>query len=409
MSQNREFDVIIWGATGFTGRLVAEYILQKYGANGEIKWAMGARNATKLEKVQEELGATEVPIVIADSQKMDTLQRMVKRTKVICTTVGPYAKYGSLLVEVCVQSQTDYCDLTGEVQWMRRMIDQHHETAKNNGTRIVHTCGFDSIPSDMGVYFLQKKAKEMTGDFCQHIKLRVKAAKGGMSGGTVASLNNVLAEAEKDRSIVKVLRNPYGLNPQGLDSGDDVPDLQSVIFDKDADTWIAPFIMATINTKVVRRSHALSNFPYGKNFMYDEAMMMGKGFSGRVKGNMMLAGLGLVTAGKSGSLWKKTVNRFLPKPGEGPSKTERENGFFKMLLIGKFSDGKIMQATVTGDRDPGYGSTSKMLAESAICLALDKNKTPEVAGVLTPSIALGDELLERLEKNAGLAFTIKGD
>ncbi len=406
MSKNREFDVIIWGASGFTGRLVAEYMLQKYGANGTVKWAMGGRNTEKLEGIQKELGAEEIPVVIADSKKMDTLERMVQRTKVICTTVGPYAKYGSPLVEACVKFQTDYCDLTGEVQWMRKMIDQHHEAAQANGTRIVHTCGFDSIPSDMGVYFLQKKAKEITGKYCQQIKLRVKAMKGEMSGGTYASLSNVLAEAGKDKSIYKVLLNPYGLNPKGSQEGKDGEDLKSILFDEDVKSWIAPFIMATINTRVVRRSHALQNFPYGKDFQYEEAMMTGAGFSGRAKGTMLLMGTGIMMSAKPDSFLRNTMNRFLPKPGEGPSKEKRESGFYKMLLIGKLADGTLIQGSVTGDRDPGYGSTSKMLAESAVCLALDKHKTPKAAGMLTPSVAFGDLLLSRLEANAGLKFKI---
>ncbi len=406
MSQNREFDIIFWGASGFTGRLVAEYMLQKYGANGTVKWAMGGRNAVKLEGIQKELGAEDIPLVIADSKKMDTLERMVQRTKVICTTVGPYAQYGSPLVEACVKHQTDYCDLTGEVQWMRKMIDQHQKAAEANGTRIVHTCGFDSIPSDMGVYFLQKKSKELTGEYCQKIKLRVKAMKGEMSGGTYASLSNVLVEAEKDKSIYATLFNPYGLNPQGKQKGKDGEDLKSVEFDQDAKSWIAPFIMSTINTRVVRRSHALQDFPYGQDFQYDEAMLTGPGFSGRAKGMMLLMGTGLMMSAKPDSFLRNTMNRFLPKPGEGPSKEKRESGFYKMLLIGKLADGTLIQGSVTGDRDPGYGSTSKMLAESAVCLALDKAKTPKVAGILTPSVALGDALLERLEENAGLQFKI---
>lgn len=402
----REFDIIIWGATGFTGRLVAEYMLQKYGVDGDVKWAMGARNISKLETVQRELGAEQVPTVIADSQKEDTIENMVQRAKVICTTVGPYAQYGSSLVAACVKYQTDYCDLAGEVQWMRKMIDQYHETAQANGTRIVHTCGFDSIPSDMGVYFLQKKAKEATGNYCEHIKLRVKAMKGEMSGGTYASLNNVLAEAQEDKSIYEVLLNPYGLNPKGQQQGLDKRDLQKVVYDEDAKSWIAPFIMASINTKVVRRSHALEGFPYGKNFQYDEAMMTGDGFAGRAKGTTLLMGLGVMMAGKPGSFMRKTVDRFLPKPGEGPSKEKRESGFYKMMLLGKFADGTSFNGSVTGDRDPGYGSTSKMLAECAVCLAKDKSKTPEIGGMLTPSVAFGNVLLERLEANAGLQFKI---
>ncbi len=406
MQNNREFDIIIWGASGFTGRLVAEYMLRQYGTGDTVKWAMGGRNSEKLKGIQNDLGATGIPLVIADSNKMDTLEQMVQRTKVICTTVGPYAKYGSLLVEACVKYQTDYCDLTGEVQWIRKMIDQQHDAAQANGTRIVHTCGFDSIPSDMGVYFLQKEAKERTGQYCQHVKFRLKAAKGGISGGTYASLNNVLVEAEKDKVVYTTLSNPYGLNPVGQQTGKDRGDLKSVLFDEDAKSWITPFIMATINTRVVRRSHALQNFPYGKDFQYDEATMTGSGFSGRAKGNVMLMTTGLMMSAKSGSFLKNTMNRFLPKPGEGPSKAKRESGFYKILLIGKFADGSLIQGSVTGDRDPGYGSTSKMLAESAVCLALDKDKTPQVSGVLTPAVALGDVLLERLEKYAGLQFKI---
>jgi len=406
MKNNREFDVIIWGATGFTGRLVAEYMLNQYGIDGEVKWAMGARNAVKLEKVQNEIGADKVPVVIADSQKMETLERLVQRTKVICTTVGPYAKYGSQLVEACVKHQTDYCDLTGEVQWMRKMIDEHHEAAKVNGTRIVFTCGFDSIPSDMGVYFLQKEAKERTGQYCEQVKLRVKAMKGKMSGGTYASLSNVLKEAQQDKSLYEILIHPYSLNPKGMQKGKDKKDLQKIKYDEDANSWIAPFIMAGINTKVVRRSHALSGLPYGENFQYDEAMLTGDGFSGRMKGGAMLAGIGLVMAPKPGSFLRKTVDRFLPKPGEGPSKAEREAGFYKMMLLGKFADGTTFTGSVTGDRDPGYGSTSKMLSECAVCLAKDKEKTPSVSGMLTPSVALGDVLLQRLEENAGLTFKI---
>jgi len=406
MDNTREFDIIFWGATGFTGKLVVEYMLQKYGTNGSVKWAIGGRNAIKLEGIQKEFGAEEIPLVIADSQKMDMLERMVQRTKVVCTTVGPYAQYGSPLVEACVKYQTDYCDLTGEVQWMRKMIDQHQEAAQANGTRIVHTCGFDSIPSDMGVYFLQKKAKELKGEYCHQIKLRVKAMKGEMSGGTYASLSNVLVEAEKDKSIYKILFNPYGLNPEGQQEGKDGEDLKKVLYDKDAKSWIAPFIMSTINTRVVRRSHALKDFPYGKDFQYDEAMMTGPGFSGRTKGTMLLMGTGVMMSAKPDSFLRNTMNRFLPKPGEGPSKEKRESGFYKMLLIGKFADGTLIQGSVTGDRDPGYGSTSKMLAESAVCLALDEDKTPKMSGMLTPSVALEDALLERLEKNAGLQFKI---
>ena len=403
MSQQREFDIIIWGASGFTGRLVAEYIFKTYGLSDSLKWAMGGRNQSKLEQVRAEVADATVPLVIADSQDEDSLNTMVQRAKVICTTVGPYAKYGSKLVAACVQQQTDYCDLTGEVQWMRRMIDEHHEAAKANGTKIVHTCGFDSIPSDMGVYFIQQQAQAQSGQAAKEIKMRVGAVRGGVSGGTYASLSNVMEEAQHDKSIYETLLNPYGLNPKGEQSGPDKRDLQSIVYDETAKSWLFPFIMAGINTKVVRRSNALADYPYGKDFRYEEAMMGGDGFSGRLKAISAALPLGLMMSAKPGSLVKKVFDRLLPKPGDGPDKAAREAGFYKLKFYTTLEDGASAMGIVTGDKDPGYGSTSKMLAESAICLA--KDNLPARGGVLTPAVAMGDALLKRLEENAGLTFT----
>jgi len=400
---NKEFDIIIWGASGFTGRLVAEYLFKKYGTDDTIKWAMGGRNPTKLEQVRAEVADESIPLVIADSNDEASLNEMVQRAKVICTTVGPYAKYGSKLVAACVAHQTDYCDLTGEVQWMRRMIDQHHDTAKANGTKIVHTCGFDSIPSDMGVYFMQREAQAQTGQRAKQIKMRVGGAKGGISGGTYASLSNVMVEAQKDKSIYETLINPYGLNPKGEDNGPDQRDLQKVVYDKTANSWIFPFIMAGINTKVVRRSNALAGYPYGKDFRYDEATMGGKGILGRFKAIAATLPLGLLMSAKPGSFLKKMIDKRLPSPGEGPNKAAREAGFYNLKFFITLADDSAAVGKVTGDRDPGYGSTSKMLAESAICLA--KDDIPDVGGLLTPSVAMGDALLQRLQDNAGLTFS----
>ena len=403
---NKPFDVIIWGASGFTGRLVVEYLLKQYGLDGDLRWAIAGRNQEKLEAVLSELGEQSIPIFLADSMDLESLNFLVRQTKVICTTVGPYAKYGSNLVEACVTNGVDYCDLTGEVQWIRRMIDQHHEQAIANGVKIVHCCGFDSIPSDMGVYFLQKEAKARRGAYCEQIKLRVKAMKGGFSGGTYASLNNVLAEAEKDNSIYQILENPYSLNPKGDPRGKDQPDLNAVAFDEDFDAWISPFVMASINTKIVRRSHALAGYPYSKSFQYDEATLNGKGRKGKMNARLMSTAMRILAGSKPNSLLKKIVNRFSPKPGEGPSLEQRENGFYSLVLFGKYEDGAAIWGKVKGDRDPGYGSTSKMLGESAVCLAKDRKDLPEIAGVITPSIAMGDHLLERLQANAGLTFEV---
>lgn len=343
-----------------------------------------------------------MPIVVADSDDEATLDAMTQRTRVVCSTVGPYANYGSRLVAACVQNQTDYCDLTGEVQWMRKMIDQHHAAAQANGTKIVHACGFDSIPSDMGVYFVQKEAIARTGAPATRIQMRVRGARGGLSGGTYASLGQVMEEAREDKSVWQVL-NPYELNPAGEQAGPDEPELQSVVYDEATRGWIYPFVMAGINTNVVRRSNALAGYPYGHDFRYDEAMIGGAGFGGRVKSTLAAGGLGIVMLAKPGSLLKKGIDRMMPKPGEGPDRAKREAGYYNLRFIATLADGSTATGKVIGDMDPGYGSTSKMLGESAVCLATDE--LPEVAGVLTPAVAMGDALLERLRENAGLTFS----
>ena len=405
MEQAKEFDIILWGASGFTGRLVVEYIYEKYGVGKSLSWAMAGRSQSKLEEVREAVADSNVPILVADSRDRASLDAMVKRTKVVCTTVGPYAKYGSELVSACVAHQVHYCDLAGELQWMRRMIDKCHEAAVANGTKIVHTCGFDSIPSDMGVYYTQKMAQAETGQPAKRIDMRVRVMKGGLSGGTFASFKSTLEEVKKDKSIYKVLVNPYGLNPKGEESGADKPDLQAVKYDKRNKTWMYPFIMATINTKVVRRSNALMTYAYGKDFAYSEAMMSGDGSAGKWKAYRNALMIGLVFGAKPDSFLGKIVGKFLPKPGEGPSKEEREHGFFKFHFYTTLTDDTKAFAVVTGDKDPGYGSTSKMLAEAAICLAQDE--LPKGGGVLTPSVAMGDALLRRLEENAGLTFSFE--
>ncbi|MBT3754458.1 MAG: saccharopine dehydrogenase [Flavobacteriaceae bacterium] len=405
MNKSREFDIIIWGASGFTGRLVAGYIFSKYGTNGDLKWAMAGRNLAKLELVRSKVADKTVPLVVADSNDDESLKEMVKRAKVICTTVGPYAKYGSKLVSVCIENQTHYCDLAGEVQWIRRMIDKHHESAVANQTKIVNCCGFDSIPSDMGVYFIQKISKAKKGQIAKQIQMRVAGASGGISGGTYESLSHVNEEAHKDKNIFKVLINPYGLNPVGEQEGLDKYDLRTIVYDKASKSWIGPFVMAAINTKIVRRSNALSGYAYGKDFRYDEATLSGKGLKGRVKGFISVIPIGLMMSAKPGSLLKRIIDKILPKAGEGPNKKQRENGFYNLRFYITYEDGSKALAKVIGDMDPGYGSTSKMLSEAAICLA--KDELSYLGGVLTPSTAMGDKLLSRLEKNAGLTFSYK--
>ena len=403
MIKSREFDVIIWGASGFTGKLVVEYLYRVYSSNRDLKWAIAGRDFSKLELIRSEVADSKVPIIVADINDMASLNNMTKKTKVICTTVGPYAKFGSNLVSSCVENQTHYCDLAGEVQWIRKMIDSHHEKAKANGTKIVNSCGFDSIPSDLGVYFIQKNTMEMFKQRAKHIKMRVAGVKGGISGGTYASLSNVNKEAFKDKEIFKVVINPYGLNPLGGPKGLDKYDLRKIIYDKASKSWIGPFVMAAINTKIVRRSNALSGYLYGKDFMYDEATLSGKGLKGRIKAYMSVIPLALLMSAKPGSFLKRIIDSVLPKPGQGPDKKNREQGFYNLRFYIKLEDESNAFAKVIGDMDPGYGSTSKMIGETAVCLA--KDILPSSSGVLTPSIAMGDAILSRLQKNAGLTFS----
>ena len=399
MSNTKQLDLIIWGATGFTGQLVSEYINKKY-SNTALKWGIAGRNKEKASVIAERLNIAKDRIFIADCNDLESLIKLTSKTKVICTTVGPYAKLGTNLVEACIKTNTNYCDITGETQWIRKMIDKYHSKAKENKIKIINSCGFDSIPSDMGVFYSQKNLFEKTGKYANSINMRVAGAKGGISGGTYNSLSNVLEEARIDKEVRKTLTNPYGLNPIGRQNGPDKTDLQSVIFDKVSNSWIAPFVMAGINTKIVRRSHALIDFKYGSDFSYDEATLSGKGVLGQVKGYLSLIPIFLATR-KKGSFIKNIVDYVLPKSGEGPSEKTRISGYYNLRFYLSQQD-KIYLSKVIGDMDPGYGSTSKMLAESAVCLASDK--TPETYGILTPSVALGDPLLKRLQENAGLTF-----
>ena len=399
----KKFDIIIWGATSFTGKLVTEYIFKKYGSS-KIKWAIAGRNLKKLEKIRYQFADENIPIFIADSFDEESLSKFVKKTKVVCSTVGPYSLYGTKLVKLCVENNTNYCDITGEAHWIRSLIDCFHEEAKSKKIKIINSCGFDSIPSDMGVYFIQNEIKKFNNNYAKSIKMRVAGIRGGISGGTYSSINNLLKEAYRDKSIFKVLNNPYGLNPKDKMEGLDKKDLRKIIFDKESNSWIYPFIMAGINTKIVRRSNALSNFIYGKDFRYEEAMIAGKGISGFWKAILAVFPLAMIGLNPN-SFLKKIVDSFMPKPGEGPGIEKRKNGFYNLRFYITLNNNRTAFAKVIGDSDPGYGSTSKMLAESAICLAFDN--LSDNYGVITPSSGMGDKLLNRLKDNAGLSFELK--
>ncbi len=405
---NREFDIVVWGATGFTGCLVAEYLCKRYGVGGDLRWCIAGRNEDKLQTLRQTLGdaAASLEILVADSADAASMRDLAERTSVVLTTVGPYALYGSELVAACVEAGTHYCDLAGEVQWIRKMIDLHHERAQQTGARIVHCCGFDSVPMDIGVWFLQEQARQLHGEYCQSITMLVKATKGAASGGTIASMLNIIKESREDRATARILVHPYSLNPEGERDGPDQRDQQKVIYNEAAQCWTAPFVMAAVNTKVVRRSHALAGYPYGRDFRYSEAVATGAGMSGWLKGTGMTAGLAGLVLGGSFAATRSMLEKFvLPKPGEGPDSELRESGFFNLMQIGELPDGGLIRTRITGDQDPGYGSTSKMLSECAVCLS--KDELDSSGGILTPAAAMARPLLERLRTNAGLSFELR--
>ena len=406
---DREFDIVIQGATGFTGTLVAEFMLRKYGVGKDVRWALAGRSKEKLETVRDSLGpeAEGLELILADSFDPEALGALASRTKVVLTTVGPYALYGSDLVAACVEAGTHYCDLAGEVHWIRKMIDQHQSRAQQTGARIVHCCGFDSVPMDIGVWFLQEAAREKFGAYCRSITMLVKATKGTASGGTIASMLNLISESRKDRSVARILVDPYGLNPENERQGPDGRDQQKVIYREDANSWTAPFVMAGVNTKVVRRSHALAGYPYGREFRYQEAVMTGGGITGWLKGSIMTLGLGGLVLGASYKTTRNLLQKFvLPKPGEGPDRKLQQDGFFNLMQIGVLPDGTVLRGRITGDQDPGYGSTSKMLTECAVCLAQDDLDAG--GGVWTPAAVMAKPLCDRLQRNAGITFALTG-
>lgn len=390
MPKNAEFDVVLYGATGFTGRLVAEYLVQQY-TGSSTSWAMAGRSAEKLADVRDEIGAPkETHLIVADSADPASLAAMAERAKCVLTTVGPYTLYGSPVVEACVKAGTDYVDLCGEVLWMRDMIEKHDAAARESGARIVFSCGFDSIPFDLGVQFLQEESQKIFGTPCQRVRGRMRKMQGTFSGGTAASGTATMEALQKDPSLFAPLIDPFSL--AGGFTGPEQPAGNKLHEDEALGAWVAPFMMAVINTKNIHRSNALMGHAYGEDFVYDEMLLGGPGERGKAAVEAMNA---LNDMGGEDA----------PKPGEGPSKEERDNGFYDHLVHGTTTSGQTLAIAVTGDKDPGYGSTSKMITEAALCL-IDERKDL-TGGVYTPAPALGADLRKRLVAKAGLTFNLE--
>jgi len=387
-----KFDIVVYGATGFTGQLVAEYLAAHYKGDAGLKWAMAGRSQEKLAAVRDAIGAPkDLPLIVADAGDPASLKAMVEQTKSVITTVGPYQFYGNELIAACAAGGTDYFDLCGEPIWMRQMIDKHEAAAKASGARIVFSCGFDSVPFELGTFFVQEEARRVFGAPASRVKGRVRDMRGTLSGGTAASAKATFDAVAKDLSLVAILNNPFALTP-GFD-GPKQPRGTKPLFEDDLQSWAAPFMMALINTRNVHRSNMLMGFPYGREFVYDEMVLTGPGERGESNAKLVMA----ANAGKTGPN--------APKPGEGPSKEERENGLFDLLYVAIAPDGRQVRAGVTGDRDPGYGSTSKMISECAVCLLRDAADVP--AGFWTPGAAMQHKLIKRLVDNAGLTFTVE--
>ena len=403
---HKPHDLIVFGATGFTGRLVAEYLNTTYGVGRDVKWAMAGRSLDKLRRVRDELGISEdLPLLVADASDTAALKKLVAQTRVVITTVGPYQLHGNQLVGACADAGTDYVDLCGEPGWMAEKIPQLQKPAAASGARVVFSCGFDSIPFDLGVVFLQHEAMQRLGEPLVRVHGRVKTMKGTFSGGTAASLLATMEAVGRDRSLIKTLGNPYALVP-GF-KGPRQPNDGVAEYDELAKAWTAPFVMAPINTKNVHRTHALRGHPWGTDFVYSERMLTGKGSKGEQRARKMARNTKIQNLLLAIGPTRALIRRFaLPKPGEGPNQHQRETGHYELLFVGQTAGGQTLSATVKGDRDPGYGSTCKLITESALCLIQEVDHQMAPGGVWTPGAAMGLTLASRLQARAGLSFAI---
>lgn len=400
------FDIVVFGATSFVGQILSQYMVDQF-AVGELSWAMAGRSESKLQEVKATLGekGADIPLLVADAANYEEVKSLCEQAKVIISTVGPYALYGEPMIKACCETGTDYCDLTGEAHWIKRMVGPYEAQAKASGARIVNSCGFDSIPSDLGVYFLQQQAQKQFGSHCNDIKMRVKKLKGGASGGTIASVVNLTKEASKDPILRKELSNPYSICP--ADHSFAVRQKNIVVeFDEENKSWIAPFIMAGINTRIVHRSNALMGNAYGEDFLYEEATLVGDSDKAKRTAKKAAFGMKAFMLGAAIAPTRWVLEKFiLPKPGEGPTPEQQLKGGFDLRFTGTTEKGDSIKVKVTGDRDPGYGSTAKMLGQAAACLAFDIDENAP-GGFWTPASLLAEPLIERLRKDAGLTFDV---
>lgn len=412
---SREHDLVLWGATGFTGRLVAEHVLSRPETRG-LRVALGGRSREKLQAVRRDLvagvGAPEsLPLVVADAGDPDAMGAVARSARVVCTTVGPFAKYGSTLVAACASEGTHYCDITGEVGWVRRMIDAHDDEARASGARIVSFAGFDSIPSDLGVFMLHDHLARTRGGHLVEARAVLTDLRGGVSGGTLASVVGVFEEIGRDRAAMRLAANPYALYPAGMPPGPREGGPKGVSYDEGLGVYTAPFIMAATNSRVVHWTNAQLGLPYGAGFTYSERQGFGGGVRGLARAAAATAQLAALGLGLSIAPTRHLLARHVfPRPGEGPSAEARAAGGFQAVLVGRGADGEgrsvPVRGRVVGHADPGYGETAKMVGQTALCLALDAARLPARAGLGSPAALLGTALIERL-RGVGMEFEVE--
>jgi short subunit dehydrogenase-like uncharacterized protein len=410
---SRAYDIVVWGATGFAGQLVAEHLSSHYTTD-ELTVALGGRNESKLHRLAEKLAGESpdrdsIPVIVADATDPTTLGEMASQTRVVCTTVGPYTTYGTPLVEACIEAGTDYCDLTGEINWVREMIDRYHEKAVAADVKIVHSCGFDSIPADLGTKLLQSFADEEFGEPCEFVRIYLEDGAGGVSGGTLASAAELFEAATTDPIARETLSNPYSLAPPGERQGVDTGGQRRPKRDSIRSVWTAPSPMAAVNERVIRRSNALLEYPWGREFRCAEVIPAGPGIAGAAAAGGIALGLGVGTAAMSSALLRRGLRRFVfPAPGTGPSREEIESGHFLIRVIGRgtATDGPFtVMSEIGAALDPGYGATAQMLGEAAMCLLRGDTESPLTGGILTPASGIGDPLGDRL-RDVGFSVTV---
>jgi short subunit dehydrogenase-like uncharacterized protein len=393
---DRNLDLVLFGATGFVGRLTAEHLAAT--APPDLRVALAGRSAERLAAVRADLGpaAADWSLEVADAADPEAMAGLAARTQVVATTVGPYLRYGTLLAEACAREGTAYADLTGEILFVRRTADRLGDLAASTGARLVHACGFDSVPSDLGVLLLHEAARADDAGELTDTVLLVRSMKGGFSGGTIDSMRVMTEELRRDAEARRILRDPHALSPDRAAEIDAPADQMAPRRDPQLGVWTAPFVMATFNTRIVRRSNALLGHAYGRGFRYREVMGVGRGPTAPLVAAGVTAGLGAGLAGMALPPTRMLLDRVLPAPGEGPSEEARRNGRFRMELTADTTSGRRYRAVVAAQGDPGYQATSVMLGQAALALALDGDALPDMAGVLTPATGIGRPLVERL-------------